>query len=77
MPEYIIVYECEGTTQHFFIDQNRESGKYTGKSFFDRSDEKFFAGQQTFKILKKCKKNVLDHSVQILVDKKIKVIEKK
>lgn len=50
--EYIIVYDYGDTTLHFFIDQNKESGKYIGKSFFDRSDDRFFTGQQTFKILK-------------------------
>lgn len=70
--KYIIVYNHEDTILHFFIDQNQESGKYVGKSFFNRTDEKFLVGQQTFKILKKCKKNLKDNTIQFLVDKKLK-----
>lgn len=75
--EYIIVYDYKNTTLHFFIDQNQKTGKYVGKTFFDRSDDKFFTGQQTFKILKKYKNNTSDNTTQVLVDKKIKMPEEK
>lgn len=69
--EYIIIYDYEDTTLHFFIDYNIETGKYIGKSFFDRRGDKFSKGQQTFKILKKYKKNVLNNTEKRLIDKDI------
>lgn len=52
---YIFVYRYGDTLIHYFTDQEDNSGRYFGRSFFGRKDEKFLENQQTFKILKKTK----------------------
>lgn len=74
--EYIIVYPYGDTVLHFFIDQDVKNGKYIGNSFFNRTDKKFISGQQTFKVLKKYKKNVPEQTIQVLMDRDIKPTER-
>lgn len=69
---YIIVYEHEDVILHYFVDEETDTGRYYGKSFFGRADNKFIKNQQTFKVLKKRKDNNETGVSQILCDKMIK-----
>lgn len=68
---YIIVYEHEGVNLHYFVDEDADTGKYFGKSFFGRTDDKFLRNQQTFKVLKKYKDDTQNDSSLVLSDKLI------
>lgn len=70
---YIIIYEYEGITLHYFVDEEINSGRYFGKSFFGRADNKFLKNQQTFKVLKKRKDNKETGISKILCDKVVKI----
>lgn len=69
---YIIVYEHEGEILHYFVDQAVDTGKYFGRSFFSRKDNKFLKNQQTFKVLKKYKDDKVTGNSLTLCDKMIK-----
>lgn len=69
---YIIVYEHEGVILHYFVDEEEDTGRYYGKSFFGRTDNKFLKNQQTFKVLKKRKADKETGVSKILCDKMIK-----
>lgn len=71
---YIIVYHYENTTLHYFVDEDGNTGRYYGKSFFGRKDDKFLKNQQTFKILKKVKCNVVSGEKLLLKERVIKKV---
>ncbi len=67
--EYLVVCEIEGVQLHYFIDKNADSGKYEGKSFFAHADNKYIRNQQSFKVLKKVKRNLANNRSEVLLDK--------
>lgn len=71
---FVIVYEYENRKLHYFIDFDGEERLY-GRTFFIRTgtDDKYIAGQQKYKVLKKIKVNKTMGEKIVLVDK-IKVI---
>lgn len=74
---YVIVYRCKNEVLHYFIDEEDNTGRYYGKSFFGRKDNKFLENQQTFKILKKYKYNREDGTMQTLCDKPLREQKRK
>ena len=66
---HIFVYPFKGTILHFFVDCDTEEGKYFGRSFFSREDDRFLKNQQTFKILQKTKCDMESRKRHVLKDK--------
>lgn len=66
---FVIMYNQNGVMIHYFIDIDQNSGKYYGKSFFIRNDDKFCRGQQIYKILKKVKYDKCDDHEELLINK--------
>ncbi len=66
--EYLVAYPCLDKIVHYFLTRDKETGKYIGKSFFGRDDDKYINGQQRFKILKKTKVNTITGNEEIMID---------
>lgn len=67
---FVIVYKHENRKLHYFIDFDGEE-RFYGRTFFVRAgtDDKYIAGQQKFKVLKKIKVNKTIGEKIVLVDK--------
>lgn len=64
---FVVVYKQENRKLHYFVDFDGEERLY-GRTFFVRAgtDDKYIAGQQKFKVLKKINHWINDESCIIL-----------